>query len=110
MSATPYKIFQWVAVMGPNNAVQAACFIKPDTNFLEFSRRNNYELMCHISGTNTRFDGLVVRGYVNNSSHMPNCRPNFGEATGFYIVTLDMILDEYPMYDNLGFLSFYGNN
>ncbi len=109
MSATPYKILQWVAVMGPNNAVQAACFIKPDINFLEFSRRNNYELICHISGTNTRFDGRMVRGYVNNSSHMPNCRPNFGEATGFYIVTLDMILDEYPMYDSLGFLSFYGN-
>lgn len=110
MSTRPYKIFQWVAIMGFNNRIQAACFIKPDSDFLEFCRRNNYELTCHISGTNTRFDERVVMGYVNNSTHMPNCRPNFGEATGFYIVTLDMILEEYPMYDSLGFISFYGNN
>jgi len=109
MTVTPYKIFQWVAVMGPNNTVQPACFIKPDNNFLELSKRNNYELLCDISGTNTRYDGLMVRCYINSTSHMPNCRPNFAEATGFYIVTLDMKWIEYPQHNNLGFLSFHGN-
>ena len=110
MSATQYKIFQWVAIMGPNNRVQPACYIKPDNDFLQFSMHNQYQLICHISGTNTKYDGMKVTGYVNNSSKMPNCRPNFAETTGFYIITLDTNWIEYPMYDTLGTLAFYGKN
>jgi len=111
MSATKYQIFQWVAVMGPNNRVQPACYIKPNNDFLQFSTANQYELGCIISGTNTNYDNnMIIRGYVNNSSKMPNCRPNFAEVTGYYIITLDIDWLEYPMYNNLGFIEFYGIN
>ena len=110
MSATKYQIFQWVAVMGPNNRIQPAVYIKPDNEFLRFAMANQYELFCNISGTNTRYDGMGVNGYVNSSSKMPNCRPNFAEVTGFYIITLDANWVEYPMADTLGFIEFHGMN
>lgn len=110
MSATKYEIFQWVAVMGSNNRVQPACYIKPNNDFLQFSRANQYELGCIISGTNTKYDNMMFRGYVNSSSNMPNCRPNFSEVTGYYIITLDANWLEYPMYNTLGSIQFYGMN
>ena len=104
-----YDIERWDVVMFNNsNAKSPMIYIKPDLTFLQFARANNYAVVCEISGTGTIYDGKEIPGVVNTSMYVPNCRPNFYNETGWYVVTLSANWYGYPEPSKLGRVKFYG--
>lgn len=106
-----YKIHRWDVVMFGNSSTRVPMiYVKPDLTFLDFIRSNNYTVMCEINGTGTIYDGKQIPGVVDKSSFIPNCRPNFYEKTGYYVITLWSNWYGYPNPNNLGFVKFSGLN
>ena len=104
-----YKIYRWdVIISGNSNQQIPMIYIKPDLNFLEFIRKNNYTVMCKIDGTSTLYDSKIINGIVAKSNDTPNCRPNFYEKTGFYVVKLTDNWYGYPHPGSLGNVKFIG--
>lgn len=97
-----YDIMRWDVVMFKNSTSQVPMiYIKPDETFLEFAKINNYALMVTIDGTGTIYDNKLIPGVVNESSNVPNCRPNFFDKTGYYVITLNSGWYGYPPGDKL---------
>jgi hypothetical protein len=97
-----YDIMRWDVVMFKNSVTQnPMIYIKPDEAFLEFARLNNYTVMVQIKGTGTIYDDKLIAGIVNESSNVPNCRPNFFDKTGYYVITLYSDWYGYPESDKL---------
>jgi hypothetical protein len=104
-----YKIHRWDAVIYGNSITKVPIiYIIPDIKFLEYVRRNNHAVMCFIKGTNTIYDDFMIPGVVNKSCAVPNCRPNFYEDTGFYVIQLLGTWNGYPDPCSLGTVSFKG--
>lgn len=104
-----YKIERWDVVMFNNSLNKVPMiYIKPDMTFLEFARNNNFVIACEISGTGTVYDGKIIPGVVDKSCYVPNCRPNFCENTGFYVITLWANWYGYPEPGKLGMVKFSG--
>lgn len=95
-----------------NNSVTKVpmIYIKPDLTFLEFARANSFAVMCEISGTGTQYDGRKIPGVVDKSCNVPNCRPNFCEKTGWYVITLWANWYGYPNVGENGMVKFSGMN
>lgn len=104
-----YKIERFDVLLIDNKRVPAI-YIKPDIDFLNFIGDNNYTLVSLITDTGLDYDNKKIVGFVNQSSYFPNCRPNFYEKTGLYIITLDSSWLGYPKVDNLGNVTFYSIN
>jgi len=104
-----YKIERWDAVMFGNSISKVPMiYIKPDVEFLEFVRENNFAVICEIQGTDMMYDGKLIPGVVDKSCFVPNCRPNYYEKTGYYVITLVANWDGYPHPDKLGTAIFKG--
>jgi hypothetical protein len=104
-----YKIERWDVVMFNNSLTKVPMiYVKPDMTFLEFARSNNFAVACEISGTGTVYDGKTIPGVVDKSCYVPNCRPNFCEKTGFYVITLWANWYGYPEPGKLGVVKFSG--
>jgi hypothetical protein len=101
-----YTIKRWNAVTENNILKRPMIYIEPDPTFLTFVRANNFAVLCEISGTGMNYDSVQIPGVVSRSSLVPNCRPNFFEATGYYTVTLLAPWIGYPK--NLGQVKFFG--
>lgn len=99
---TLYPIARWDAITRDNVRTIPVIYISPDLPLLEFIKANNYTITCQISGTNTPYDNRKIIGVVDKSCNVPNCRPNFCEQTGLYIVTLDAGWYGYPNRDKMG--------
>ena len=111
MSAA-YKIERWDAVMFGNYLRKIPMiYIKPDETFLEFARNNNFSVLCEISDTGMNYDtksGNKIPGIINQSGSIPNCRPNFFEKTGLYVISLLSPWIGYPSKNSLGTVKFFG--
>jgi len=104
-----YPINRWDVVMFGNSTTRVPMiYIKPDIAFKEFIKKNSYAVMCEISGTDTVYDNKQIPGVADTSCVIPNCRPNFCEATGLYVITLWSNWYGYPSPDKPGFVKFIG--
>lgn len=103
-----YNIKRWDPVTGDGEDIKPMIYIEPDITFLEFIKANNFNILCEISGTDTCYDGQMIVGIVNKSSNMPNCRPNFYNKSGLYVITLETTWVDYPKFEKLGTVKFYG--
>lgn len=104
-----YDIKGWNVVMFNNSTTKVPMiYVKPDVTFKEFVEKNSYAVVCEISGTGTIYDGKKIPGVVDKSCFVPNCRPNFCEKTGYYVVTLWANWYGYPDPKNLGQVKFFG--
>ena len=110
MEASAYEIKSWNPIMLGNNVSQCPTIsIVPDTNFIQFAKNNEFQAFCKISNSKTAYNEQTFRCTINKSSVVPNCRPNFYAAFGFYIVTLHTCwIGGYPPPNNLGSVHFYG--
>lgn len=105
-----YEIKRWDGVL-VNDQKVPMIYIKPDLTFVDFVRSNNYRIVCEINDTGTKYDGKKVYGNVSKSSTSPNCRPNFYNKTGLYVVTLISNWYGYPPdLNKLGNARFFGIN
>jgi hypothetical protein len=104
-----YKILRWDAILTGNSITRVPIiYIKPDIEFIEYMKRNDFMIMCKIQGTCTIYDNKLIAGIVNKSCEVPNCRPNFYTETGSYIITLMATWNGYPECNKLGTVSFIG--
>ena len=106
--SSDYAIKMWDVVLRNNHRVPII-YIKPDLAFIEFVRKNNFEVVVVIQGTNLPYDGNKIRGIVNVSSLVPNCRPNFFSETGLYVVELQSSWNGYPSEQNLGTVKLFSS-
>ena len=115
------KIVKWNPINDEYGEVRASVFIKPTLELLEFSNRNvsngNRTMMVRLSGTgNAIYDGAPFLAILDKTSDAPNCRQNFFNTTGLYVLTLSVRWFGYP--ENLGEVIFlegvledtYGND
>lgn len=105
-----YKIERWDAVIFGENSTRKVpvIYFKPDEAFLEFAKNHNWTVMAEINGTGLMYDGKQIPGTVDQSSRIPNCRPNYFARTGYYVVSLESFWYGYPEPDKLGTVKFYG--
>jgi len=102
-------IVQWNPINDEYGRVCASVYIKPTLELLSFLNRNsgngNRTVMVRISGTNNPiYDGAPFLAIVDKSSDAQNCRQNFFNSTGLYIITLSIGWFGYP--DQLGNITF----
>ena len=102
-------IVQWNPINDEYGRVCASVYIKPTLELLSFLNRNsgngNRTVMVRISGTNHAiYDGAPFLAIVDKSSDAQNCRQNFFNSTGLYIITLSTGWFGYP--DKLGNITF----
>lgn len=84
-----YEIVRWDAVIPPQNTFPyPMVYIKPDENFLQYAKENQYLFSLQVSGTNSNYDARPVVGMVDSSGFYPNYRPNFFNETGTYVIVL----------------------
>jgi hypothetical protein len=103
-----YKIHRWDAVQFSTIKKFAMIYITPDLAFLEFAHNNNYQVIAQISGTQKIYDHRKMQGTVDKSGSVPNCRANYFEKTGYYVIILDAPWEGYPTLEHLGEVSFVG--
>ena len=106
---TEYKIERWDVILVDNNRLPII-YVKPDLDFIEFVRRNNYKVFVNIKGTGTIYDNHLIEGIADQSAFVPNCRPNFFANTGLYVITLQSSWSGYPEFEKLGTVVFHGYN
>ena len=73
-----YKILRWDSIL-QNNKIVPMLYFKPCLKIVNIMELNDNKIIININGTNI-YDG-IHKGIVNKSSIIPNCRPNFFEAT-----------------------------
>jgi len=100
-----YEIKRWDVILVNDKRVPII-YIKPDIQFMNLIRKNNYNVICVIHGTRTVYDNNKIYGVVNESMYVPNCRPNFFNETGLYVITLDSSWNGYPSI--IGNVDLYG--
>lgn len=93
-----FKINRWDVVMtGDSDLPKPLVYFHPNLDILDHARKNNYKFRVDISGTKI-YDGTVW-AIMDKSSVVPNCRPNFFEATNLYVLTLLATWNGYPPSD-----------
>ena len=102
-----YEIKRWDVILVNDKRIPII-YIKPDIEFMNLIRKNNYNVICFIHGTRTVYDNNKIYGVVNESMYVPNCRPNFFNETGLYVITLDSSWNGYPPENMLGNVDLYG--
>lgn len=103
-----YPILRWDVISRDNVTMRPIIYIKPDLSFLEFVKANNNVIACEIQGTDTVYDSRKIIGIVDKSCNVPNCRPNFFNKTGLYVIILDIDWFSYPLYNKQGSVRIYG--
>lgn len=98
---TEYDIQRWDVVLCNGHRLPMI-YITPDVPFLEYAEDNNYKANLTVKDTKTVYDGKHMTGLINQSTYVPNCRPNFYSKTGYYVITLDSSWNGYPQPGNLG--------
>jgi hypothetical protein len=103
MITTP--IIAWNPILTGSGFLQASIYIKPNLEILKFFNRAVFHRgVVSISGTNSCYDGPNRFATIDKSSDIPDCRHNFYNSTGIYVITLDCVWQGYPL--ELGVVEF----
>lgn len=95
-----YQILRWDSVE-QNNKIVPMIYFKPCLKFMNIMKLNNNKILLKISGTEM-YNG-IHNGVANKSSIVPNCRPNFFDATNLYVIILNTDFYQYPNLDKMGY-------
>lgn len=98
-----YNIQRWDAVMtrsseltGGNEYPVPMIYIKPDQQFIQYAKENDYQVRVTITGTGTVYDDKPILAVIDSSGYFPDFRPNFYNQTGYFVLTLFTQWDGYP--------------
>lgn len=84
-----YDIERWDSVINGNNTFpMPMIYFKPDENFFDYAKKNDYQVLVEIEGTGSEYDNKKIVGVINSSANYPTYRPNFYEKTKYYVITL----------------------
>lgn len=103
---TEYTIERFDAILnkGTSNTTFPAIYIKPDAEFLEFAKKNNYLIGCKIKNSGTVYDDKVLSGILNNKLLD---RPNFLNQSGLCVIMLLVKWKGYPEYGRTPSVTFF---
>ena len=100
-----YEIIRWDIVQDHcSNRLKPAIYFTPDMKAKEFADLNSNKVRVKISDDVNPYGGAVYWATIDKSMNIPNCRPNFFDATGFYIAELDTDFSLFP--ETMGNFSF----
>lgn len=92
-----YSIKRWDPIIFPGNVEPfPVIYIKPDKKFIDFAKRNNYNIFVRIENTGKIYDGKAMVGIVDSAANVPNYRPNFYNDTEYYVIILYAQWRGYP--------------
>lgn len=92
------EIVSWNPINNECGRLKASVYIKPTLDILKFFQKSPmYRAVVKISETNSCYDDHNVFAIINKSSDVPNCRQNFFNSTGLYVITLDADWYGYPL-------------
>jgi len=103
-----YEIKRWDVILNENGNRIPIIYIEPDLEFKQFIKENDYNVIVQIIDSGTVYDNKVIPGRVDQSSFVPNCRPNFFYYNGYYVITLNSNWYGYPNPNKLGKAIIYG--
>ena len=103
-------ILQWNPINTECGEIKSSIYIKPTLSLLEFANRNvsngNRTLMIQITGTDHPvYEGVSTLAILDKTSDVPELRQNFYNATGMYLMTLNLPWFGYP--NKNGSVTFY---
>ena len=103
---TEYTIERFDAILnkGTSKTTFPAIYIKPDAEFLEFAKKNNYLIGCKIKNSGTVYDDKVLSGILNNKLLD---RPNFLNQSGLCVIMLLVKWKGYPEYGRTPSVTFF---
>ena len=101
-----YKIERWDVILA-NDKRTPIVYIKPDLAFIELINKYKGKIICKIQDTQTNYDNNEIGGLAYQSAFIPNCRPNFYEKNGYYVIILESCWLGYPSPDKLGYVYIY---
>ncbi len=91
-----FEIFRWDVVQNPcNNCLRPIAYFVPSMEFLNYVQKNNQRIRVNIRDSEY-YDCDGVFATVDVSMLVPNCRPNFYDATQSLILYLDIPWVTYP--------------
>lgn len=92
------KIIGWNPINNGTGVLKASLYIKPTLDIVRFFNRAVFHRgVVRISDSNSCYDGPNRFATIDKSSDIPNCRNNFYNATGLYVLTLDTEWQGYPL-------------
>jgi hypothetical protein len=92
-----YDIQRWDAIIPKGNDLPyPVAYIKPNEEFLNYAKANNYMFLVTITDTGGRYEGASVVAMLDNSGLYPTYRPNFFNDTGLYTLTIFSNWAGYP--------------
>lgn len=84
-----FTIERWDPVLYENNSVPyTMVYFKPTQEFLDFSNARQNFIAITISNSDTYFNGRKLACIIRSSANFPTYRPNFFNATGYYVAVL----------------------
>jgi hypothetical protein len=91
-------IMRWDVIIAQNNSDQLIpiVYVKPTADLLQQAREQEFNFMVEVNNTGSMYDKKSIVGTLAPSCNLPNCRPNFCAATGYYIFTLKACWYGYP--------------
>lgn len=106
---TEYKIERFDPILngGTSNTALPVIYIKTDSEFFEFAKKNNYLIGCKIKNSGTVYDDKVLSCILNTNFLK---RPNFFKQTGLDAITLLVKWSGYPEYGSTPTVSFFEIN
>lgn len=92
-----YDIERWDAVIPKDTTFPfPMIYIKPDANFVQYAKDNNYMVLVTVKNTASKYDDNAFVGIIDSSGYFPNNRPNFFNKTGYFVITLFSTWNGYP--------------
>lgn len=92
------EIVSWNPINTECSRLKASVYIKPTLDILKFFQRSPmYRAVVKIGGTDSCYDDHNTFAIINKSSDAPNCRQNFFNSTGLYVITLEAEWVGYPL-------------
>lgn len=95
-------ILRWDSLLNKQSTFPIpVIYFKPSLADLSYFKRNNYNIKCKVSGTNSSYDNYILTGVALPSTGIAGCRPNFFEETGYWCIQLNIHWNGYP--ERLGY-------
>lgn len=92
------EIVSWNPINTECSLLKASIYIKPTLEVLKFFQKSPmYRAVVKIGGTGTCYDNRNIFAIISKSSDVPNCRQNFFNSTGLYVITLETNWYGYPL-------------
>lgn len=104
-----FKIYRWDSIL-PEKSENSLpmVYIRANMSLLKFAQKNDYILNVRIGGTDTVYDGPIMKGTFDSLVLGPNCKLPAFKDKEFHTVCLESYFFEYPQPSKMGYIEILG--